>query len=267
MRPSHGTEHFGQNGAGAAGDLCTPQIPWCTIASEVNAQLSPSSSGTKKHAEQENSPMRTRGIRAPNTIASLLEFSFFHTLGCQVGGAALTRVYTVVDDGLFFSACTIRHSCRFFKDNTCISVTMICILVDQPNPDSVMTAASYSSTWSRENKKDISLAIVVCARKGNTENSIISRLSKALPCHTVLALCKHHHARAECYIKLNMQHWCLWKEQKHKFSHNTKKTLAELMKTQCCITQKRFLHHLHPIQDIKMKTESWLELKCSIATN
>lgn len=92
VRPLHRTEPFGQNGADAAGDYCTHRIPECTSALEVNAQLSPSSRGTRKCAARKNSPMRVHSIGAPKTIASPMEFSFFFfkILGCQVGGAVLT---------------------------------------------------------------------------------------------------------------------------------------------------------------------------------
>lgn len=49
-----------------------------------------------KYTVCENLPMHARDNRALNVIASPLEiFFFFQILGCQVGGADLTRVYTV----------------------------------------------------------------------------------------------------------------------------------------------------------------------------
>lgn len=82
--PLNWTVHFGQNGAGAASDLSTPR-------------LSPSSSGTQKYVAHENSPMCTCGIhQAPKAIASSSLEIFFHILGCQIGGVALTRIYTVL---------------------------------------------------------------------------------------------------------------------------------------------------------------------------
>lgn len=56
-------EPFGHNGAGSAGDLCT-------------LRLLPSSSGMRKYAVHENSPMLARSIGVPNAIASSLQIFF-----------------------------------------------------------------------------------------------------------------------------------------------------------------------------------------------
>lgn len=73
VRPLHRTEPFSQNGVGAAGDHCTPRIPECTTASEVNVQLLPPSRGTQKCAARENLPMSKHSIEELKAIASLME--------------------------------------------------------------------------------------------------------------------------------------------------------------------------------------------------
>lgn len=85
VRPLHGTAPFGQNSGGAASNLCTPRIL-------RTPRLSPSSSGTRKYAEGENSPMSVGAAVEHRTQLILHWKFFFQILGCQFGGAAIARV-------------------------------------------------------------------------------------------------------------------------------------------------------------------------------
>lgn len=76
--------------------LCTPQISGCTIASEVNAQLSPSSNSTRKYAARQKFGDAHAWHRATGRNCFCVGNIFIQIFGYQVGGAAVTRVCMLI---------------------------------------------------------------------------------------------------------------------------------------------------------------------------